>query len=137
VPPDLSITHSDGHCVAAVADPGLRIGVDLERGPRELARVRRGFAPEELAALERLEGRARAAAVLGLWCAKEAASKAWGTGLDGAPRAWRVEGYRAGCRDVTVHHRGVRLPVRVHADPEEGFALCVLSGEPAIGAAGA
>jgi phosphopantetheinyl transferase len=131
VVPDVSISHSDGHCVAAAVDPALRVGVDLERGPRELERVRHGFTPEELAALDALDARARDEAVLALWAAKEAASKALGTGLEGAPRAWRVDGYSPGGGEVAVLHRGVRLPVRVRAGAGEGFALCAIPNHPA------
>jgi phosphopantetheinyl transferase len=62
------------------------------------------LAPEELALVEGLHGAALHERVVRLWCAKEAASKCLGIGLQGDPRAYRVVSADDACDRVTVHH---------------------------------
>ncbi|WP_206731353.1 4'-phosphopantetheinyl transferase family protein, partial [Streptomyces sp. C] len=97
----LTIAHKDRIAVA-LARPGRAVGIDLEpvaADPDALVRVALG--PGELALAEALAGTpsgawgARGAgglpaALTALWCAKEAAAKADGSGLGGRPREWRV-----------------------------------------------
>lgn len=84
-------SRSGAWALVAVAD-GRALGVDLERrdarlaDPEELSRLaRRVLTPEERAALEALEPRARLDAFLRLWTRKEAALKLLGTGLSREP----------------------------------------------------
>ncbi|MCY0951993.1 type I polyketide synthase [Streptomyces sp. H27-S2] len=89
----LSIAHKDRVAVA-LAHPSLDVGIDVEPvtgDPGALVRVALG--PDELRLAEDLaarEGTGLPAALTALWCAKEAAAKAAGTGLGGRPRDWRV-----------------------------------------------
>lgn len=89
----LSIAHKDRIAVA-LAHPGRAVGIDVEQvtaDPDALVRIALG--PEELRLAERLaacEGTGLPAALTALWCAKEAAAKAEGSGLGGRPRDWRV-----------------------------------------------
>ncbi|MCM1966553.1 type I polyketide synthase [Streptomyces sp. G1] len=91
----LSIAHKDRIAVA-LAHPGLPVGIDVEQvttDPDALVRI--ALAPGELGLAERLaarEGTGLPAALTALWCAKEAAAKAAGTGLGGRPRDWRTTG---------------------------------------------
>lgn len=91
----LTIAHKDRIAVA-LAHPGLPVGIDVEHvttDPDALIRV--ALAPGELGLAERLaaqEGTGLPAALTALWCAKEAAAKAAGTGLGGRPRDWRTTG---------------------------------------------
>ncbi|WP_327250792.1 polyketide synthase [Streptomyces sp. NBC_01244] len=91
----LTIAHKDRIAVA-LAHPGLPVGIDVEHvttDPDALIRI--ALAPGELALAERLaaqEGAGLPAALTALWCAKEAAAKAAGTGLAGRPRDWRTTG---------------------------------------------
>jgi acyl transferase domain-containing protein/phosphopantetheinyl transferase len=104
--PQVSLSHSATICLAAVAPPDLPIGVDLE----DIGRVRQPdlivqtLAPEELALVEGLHGAALHERVVRLWCAKEAASKCLGIGLQGDPQAYRVVSADDDCERVTVHH---------------------------------
>ncbi|MGP3689526.1 beta-ketoacyl synthase N-terminal-like domain-containing protein [Streptomyces sp. IBSNAI002] len=89
----LSIAHKDRIAVA-LAHPGRAVGIDVEQvtaDPDALVRVALG--PEEVRLAERLaacEGTGLPAALTAVWCAKEAAAKAGGSGLGGRPRDWRV-----------------------------------------------
>jgi len=83
VPVQVSISHS-GQCAAAVASRSdhWRIGLDLERaGATDPALYHLAFRDSETREIERVPPRLRPVAVLVLWTAKEAISKALGTGL--------------------------------------------------------
>ena len=117
----MSLSHTATICLAAVAAPDQPIGVDLE----DIGRVRHAdlivqtLGPDELVLVEGLQGAALAERVARLWCAKEAASKCLGVGLQGNPQAYRVVSADPGCERVTVHHEfgGVetRLVRREHS----------------------
>ncbi len=87
----LSISHCDGCAMALVGAGGEMLGIDVE--PEQafagLAHLEAQIvAPAERATLEKV-GLAR------LWCAKEAASKAAGSGLRGRPDAWLSSAWQA------------------------------------------
>ncbi|MFD3439717.1 beta-ketoacyl synthase N-terminal-like domain-containing protein [Streptomyces sp. NPDC058685] len=89
----LSLAHKDRMAVACV-HTGSSVGIDIEAvtddpdalTPIALTADERRLA-DDLAAREGI-GHAQAATVL--WCAKEAAAKAEGSGLGGRPRQWTV-----------------------------------------------
>lgn len=89
----LSIAHKDRIGVA-LAHPSRAVGIDVEEvtaDPDALVRI--ALTPSEARLAEGLaarEGSGLPAALTALWCAKEAAAKAEGTGLGGRPRDWRV-----------------------------------------------
>ncbi|MFJ7209087.1 beta-ketoacyl synthase N-terminal-like domain-containing protein [Streptomyces sp. NPDC098789] len=89
----LSLAHKDRLAVA-LAHPTGPVGIDVETvstDPAALLRI--AFGPEEEGLARQLaerDGVGAATALTALWCAKEAAAKAAGTGLGGRPRAWRV-----------------------------------------------
>ncbi|HEY7309498.1 MAG TPA: beta-ketoacyl synthase N-terminal-like domain-containing protein [Gemmataceae bacterium] len=84
--PHISIAHTKGGAVAIAAD--APIGVDLEEAERDT----RGILPEFATADECIritqlaEAHPHEAFETRLWCAKEAAAKALGTGLQGRPK---------------------------------------------------
>ncbi len=84
--PHLSISHKKGLAVAAAA--AGNIGIDIERldAHQDTDWLQKTFSAEELALIPRLD----ATALISLWCAREAAAKAAGTGLQGDPRLWQV-----------------------------------------------
>lgn len=119
----LTIAHKDRIAVA-LAHPGLPVGIDVEHvttDPDALIRI--ALAPGELALAERLaaqEGTGLPATLTALWCAKEAAAKAAGTGLAGRPRDWRTTG-DPGSGELRVlspdgHPYSVRTTLLVLAD---------------------
>lgn len=83
--PDVSVAHVAGRAFAIAVPAGVSVGVDLELVGRTdpASLLAGGFSPVEQA-LVGTEGATRA------WCAKEAAAKSLGTGLDGAPTAFTV-----------------------------------------------
>jgi phosphopantetheine--protein transferase-like protein len=88
--PSISIAHSDGRAVALAGwcAEGERLGIDIERiRPRDEAFQEIAFSQDELALLDACSGSARDEWVARLWCAKEAAAKALGTGLAEGPRS--------------------------------------------------
>lgn len=79
-PMDISITHSGDRIIAAAA-PNATIGIDVENKDRVLSEefIAAAFSPlEQEIAAESGDG---ATTLLRFWCAKEALSKALGTGL--------------------------------------------------------
>ncbi|MGJ0157394.1 beta-ketoacyl synthase N-terminal-like domain-containing protein [Streptomyces sp. CH8.1] len=127
----LSISHKDRIAVA-LAHPGRPVGIDVESvtaDPDALVRIALGA--DELRLAERLAARPAAhgdtglpAALTALWCAKEAAAKAAGTGLGGRPRDWRVAGDPDSGGLVVTSPDGTPCPVRttVLADPHGPLA---------------
>lgn len=82
---DINWSHSGAGLLVALAEAGVRVGVDLEwqrPRPRALELARRYFSPAEHAWLAAMaEPLARERAFLRLWCAKEAVLKAHGRGI--------------------------------------------------------
>lgn len=126
-----SISHSGGAAVAVTASPGLAVGIDLEpraRGGPALRDPALAFGPDEAEAVARL-GPLRA------WCAKEAAGKALGTGLTGAPLRLRLKITASG--DPAVLAGAAELPIRFVAHDRYDIALCVVEAAVARRAADA
>ncbi|WP_274555352.1 type I polyketide synthase [Streptomyces spiramyceticus] len=130
----LSLAHKDrlavayaqpAHTVGIGIGIGNGIGIDVETvtdDPAALSRIaltadERRLA-EELAARE---GTGTAQALTALWCAKEAAAKAEGTGLGGRLRQWTVTDAPAGLRVTSPEGRShaVRIST-VHDLPGPG-----------------
>jgi phosphopantetheinyl transferase len=114
-PPRVSLSHNARACVAAVAAPDQPVGVDLE----ELGRIRQpehmadSLAPEERALVQGLQGAALDERILRLWCAKEAASKCLGIGLQGKPSGFLVVSADAACETLVVQHELGSVETRV------------------------
>ncbi|MFI5669470.1 beta-ketoacyl synthase N-terminal-like domain-containing protein [Streptomyces sp. NPDC051704] len=124
----LSIAHKDRVAVA-LAHPSLPVGIDVEPvtgDPDALIRV--ALTPAELLLAEELaarEGTGLPAALTALWCAKEAAAKARGSGLGGRPREWRVVQDPGAGGLIVLSPEGPPYAVRTAALPAAG------SGGPA------
>ncbi len=113
--PQVSLSHNHETNIAALSFNDTAIGVDVET----IGRVQR---PELLESAltgpekEWLAGRAvseHGDALLRLWCAKEAASKLLGTGLQGQPEAFEVV-FESGSADhAWVQSAAVRVSVHV------------------------
>lgn len=103
--PRVSLSHSGESCLVAVAAPDLPVGVDLEA----MGRVQPELVAQSLAAHERplvdgLSGAALDERVLRLWCAKEAASKCLGIGLQGEPAEFGIRYADGPCENLLVEH---------------------------------
>ncbi len=133
---DLSIAHTPGLIAAAIA-ANARIGIDVERVGRDLSEdfTRGVFTPEE----HELAARSGEGpnAVLRFWCAKEALSKALGTGIRYSPSDLRVREWDPASGtlrmevtgqwlDAFRQLRGHAIPVKTALFQEHVFASCVL-----------
>jgi malonyl CoA-acyl carrier protein transacylase/phosphopantetheinyl transferase len=113
--PRVSLSHNANACLVAVAAPDHPVGVDLE----ELGRIRQpdlmieSLAPAEKHLVQGLQGAALDERVLRLWCAKEAAAKCLGIGLQGQPSAFVVVSGDELCENVYVQHDLGRVEARV------------------------
>ncbi|MFQ5737970.1 MAG: type I polyketide synthase [Acidobacteriota bacterium] len=105
--PDLqiSIAHKDGLAVARVALSGP-VGIDLERiEPRSPQFTQSVLSASEVALLPQAD---RDEWVTRCWCAKEAAGKALGTGLRGAPKKLVVTRIEGECLEVAGQWVGTK-----------------------------
>jgi acyl transferase domain-containing protein/phosphopantetheinyl transferase len=123
--PEVSLSHDDHSCLAAVVEPVSRVGVDRER----IGRLQRPeLVIESLTAREReqlvgvdeslLQDR-----VLRLWCAKEAAAKFLGTGLKGEPSAFEVRVRDQNWATALVDHQDVPVHVELIREDTSIIAL--------------
>ncbi|MFF3323634.1 beta-ketoacyl synthase N-terminal-like domain-containing protein [Streptomyces sp. NPDC002889] len=104
----MSLAHKDRLAVA-YAHPTHAVGIDIEtvtEDPAALSRV--ALTADERRLAEQIaarDGHGEAHALTTLWCAKEAAAKAEGTGLGGRLRQWTVTDGTAGLRVVSPDGR--------------------------------
>jgi phosphopantetheinyl transferase len=102
--PEISLAHNERACLAAVSEPERAVGVDLE----DLGRVQRpdlllaSFVATEQAFVGAMPEPMREEAILRIWCAKEAAAKLLGTGLQGQPENFEVSFSDAAMQAATV-----------------------------------
>lgn len=122
--PHISISHKRGLAVAAAAVH--KIGIDVEELGlhQDNAWLQTTFDAEELA----LAGEPDVKTLLGLWCAREAASKAAGTGLRGDPRGWRIVGFSKDAGLVRVASGGEVWDVSLWYRETTAFAVCQPAG---------
>jgi malonyl CoA-acyl carrier protein transacylase/phosphopantetheinyl transferase len=113
--PAISIAHAGDHVVAAATFAFEGLGIDVEVPRQPDADLRAGFSDEELALVP-------PASLLPLWCAKEAAAKALGSGLRGAPREWRVVAYDG--QQGIIEYQGRRLEVSINLQAGHCLAVC-------------
>ena len=125
--PRVSLSHNAQAALAAVAPPDLPVGVDLE----QLGRVRQpallmdALAPEELGLVQGLHEGMKEERVLRLWCAKEAAAKCLGIGLQGQPAAFKVVEADEDCTNLRVNHQMGGLEAQVTRQGDTIIAVAV------------
>jgi acyl transferase domain-containing protein/phosphopantetheinyl transferase (holo-ACP synthase) len=140
--PAISVAHCDGIAVAlAAADPAARPGIAVEtiserpEGFEDLA-----FTPQEQSLLDQSPDSSRRAWIARFWCAKEAAAKAAGSGLDSTARTAEVTSvdFASGVMHVRVapslsaEHLGSFVnPIRVHSNRRGDYAWAWTLGEGA------
>ncbi len=88
--PELSIAHTEAGAVAIAAD--VPVGIDIEPATANTPDILSSFATEaEMVLIEEMVNASPdSAGPTRLWCAKEAAAKALGTGLQGRPKDFEV-----------------------------------------------
>jgi 4'-phosphopantetheinyl transferase EntD len=132
---NLSIAHSDGAAVAAMAETATtgRVGVDLEvTKPLDLALVRRVLNAHELARLD--DSCSPPPAPLVLWTAKEAAMKAAHHACDALrdiELSWRSSGAMSACIVAEAAWPMIRVRHHVIGPYTVAVALCEVKGHDA------
>jgi phosphopantetheinyl transferase len=121
--PDISISHSHGLAAAALSCGGGTIGLDVEN----LSKLRRGTWVRKAFSSEEKDFFQNPAphAALRLWCAKEAAAKACGTGLQGAPQKWQVTALSPDHTQVTIRHDKEIFTVQLWIKNDFLMAACL------------
>ena len=129
--PQVSLSHTARACLVAVGAAESPVGVDFE----DLGRIQK---PElmmgmltagERKTVEGLAGAALDERLLRLWCAKEAAAKYLGIGLQGQPDAFEVGFVDAACASARVVFEGSTTEVRLVRDG--ATVIAVAAGVPA------
>ncbi|MDA3021846.1 MAG: 4'-phosphopantetheinyl transferase superfamily protein [Actinomycetota bacterium] len=125
--PVISLTHNSGVVVAAAADPGALIGIDIEYVNRRIDVVARALSAPEQAFVA-----AEVASVLDLLVAKEAATKALGVGLGGGVSRWPVVAVTSVPQGLIVEvtsitDLGLVLPVLVLHPLDTVLGICYVA----------
>ncbi|HSW15281.1 MAG TPA: acyltransferase domain-containing protein, partial [Solimonas sp.] len=136
-PPSLSLAHSQRWACAVASDSSVALGLDYQRPDHVRIEdlVTAGFAPAEMVWLQGGSDAERERIALALWCAKEAAAKAAGSGLDGRPQDWQVVAAqldrRSGSPTVARVRRGTQdYDIALHFESDHAvLALCVTAAQ--------
>ena len=102
---DIAIAHT-AQFIVAIAAANARVGVDVESASRNLSEEFAAgvFLPEELELAA--QSATAAQAIIRFWCAKEAVSKALGTGIRYSPKEMNVVSYQADSGALAVRLNG-------------------------------
>ena len=125
--PTLSLSHTREVAVAAIDPDGAGIGIDLESPDQRKVGdwLKSAFSAAELA----LVNDPAPEALLPLWCAKEAAAKACGTGFGGVPEDWAIVSVEGD--EIVVRKEDRSIPVKLFLEDGDIVAACVLpTSEP-------
>ena len=133
---DIAIAHTAQFVVAVVA-ANARVGVDVESVQRDLSEEFTAgvFTPDELELAADAADASRS--LIRFWCAKEAVSKALGTGIRYSPREMRVANFMADTGTVEIRlegawadafkvFRGRGIEVTVRIVREHALASCFI-----------
>lgn len=125
--PQVSLSHQGDVCLVAVSAPDQPVGIDFE----QLGRVQKpelvasAFTQHEQSLVQGLSGAALDERVLRVWCAKEAAAKCLGIGLQGEPWAFRVVSADAAFELLLVEHELGTVEARVVRQQSTIIAVAV------------
>ena len=133
---DIAIAHTS-QFVIGLAAANARIGVDVESVARDLSQEFTDgvFMPDELALAASAPN--ASLAIIRFWCAKEAVSKALGTGIRYSPKEMTVSSYEPDVGKLTMRLNGAwgeafrslkgrDLPVTVRTMHDHALAFCFL-----------
>lgn len=133
---DIAIAHT-AQFVIAIASANMRVGVDVESTARDLSEEFTAgvFTPDELELAAHALNSSHA--IIRFWCAKEAVSKALGTGIRYSPREMIVVGYKPEVGSLTMRleggwleafkgFKGKDIEVAVRTVRDHALATCFL-----------
>jgi acyl transferase domain-containing protein/phosphopantetheinyl transferase (holo-ACP synthase) len=117
--PAVSLTHAHGHAAALAAFAPAGVGIDVERlVPRPQGFLEAALTEAERRLLEPLGADVAEEWLLRMWCAREAAGKALGTGLGGGSAAPRVSALDVSREALLIDAGGRQLVAWTHRDQE-------------------
>ncbi len=123
--PAVSLSHDREKSLAAVCFPNKRVGVDMEH----MSRIRHpdliegSLTKSEQALLGGLTDSHLTEKVLRIWCAKEAAAKYLGLGLQGRPEEFEVEFFDNGWDKARVNYNDTVVELAVVCENDSIVAL--------------
>ena len=133
---DIAISHT-AQFVVAIAAANAKVGVDVESVMRDLSEEFTAgvFTPEELELAAQAANASQA--IIKFWCAKEAVSKALGTGIRYSPKEMTVTGFQADTGTLTIrlegawveafkNFRGRDITVTVRTVRDHALASCFI-----------
>jgi phosphopantetheinyl transferase len=124
-PPLVSIAHCEGRAIAVAH--GEAVGVDIERiAARDAGFVQAFTTAHERSMIENFPEVERHLWTTRLWCAKEAAGKLLGTGVDGAPQAFEALQVESDGQ-IQIRHQGSAGSIRVKTVEDLGFIIAYAS----------
>lgn len=131
--PSVSLSHSRRRILAAACAADCVLGVDLQgvQGVKAEDVASGGLAAAEQ---QRLPDAGDTPSVVAAWSAKEAASKAAGTGLQGQPQAWELQSlvWQDVTAQVRILHASQIFDVQIMADDQNVQALCLHGAATAV-----
>ena len=122
ITPNISISHCEKDVVAVAIGTEHKIGIDIENITvrKSVDWLRNVFTASELEFVKT----GTSTDLLPLWCVKEAASKALGTGLNGNPKNWEIIDYDPEAGKANVEYSGQQLSIRLFYKNELILAVC-------------
>ena len=123
--PEVSLSHDRRVSLAAVTPPLHPVGVDIEHAGRieDPELMERSLSAAERMTLRGCKGKALPEKVLRIWCAKEAAAKYLGSGLQGRPEEFEVSFLDDDWELARVNHTGNVVEVAVRSENDVVIAL--------------
>ena len=123
--PEISLSHNMMMSLAAVSAPGNMMGIDVEQVGRiqQPELVMESLNESERYLLSGLEGDILQEKLLDIWCAKEAASKYLGLGLQGEPKRYEVCLKDGDWERVEVRFEDTVINVKVSHEQDTIIAL--------------
>ena len=124
-PPQVSLSHAGGYNIAVAGPSHTPLGIDLETfGRINLPDFIDGaFTAGEKHYVESAPEAQREEVVLRLWCAKEAAAKSLGMGLNGRPTMFEVKQLSTDGMTAVVHSLEHTIPVSIQREGETIISL--------------
>lgn len=144
IPPSLHVSVSIAHCgpvsaaIAAIAPYVQEVGLDIASlADDHEGLAEGGFAASEIALLPDAPRGERDRRLLQMWCAKEAAGKSLGTGLQGDPLNFVVARHDTSRNSILVEPRSARPsfsslpppPIPVMVGTDDTLVFAVAAGE--------
>jgi phosphopantetheinyl transferase len=114
-PPQISLAHAEGYSVAIAGPADSPVGIDLETfGRIKLPDFISGaFTSQEKQHVDAVPQSDQEEIALRMWCAKEAAAKSLGLGLNGRPALFQVMELGQDGNSALVENDGIRVPVSI------------------------